>query len=131
MDNKWTLHTGMPFHSGALACANVSKLQRGLAKYLIWWFLLLEGIVCSRHILQRVVECDKEVNGIGNGRGNHGPHIRVQGYLKEGNPTPRYLMYKREKSWYMRFPEIDFYTLIYMYFSFYDFSLIKFLGLKG
>ena len=77
MDNKWTLHNGMPFHSGALACANVSKLQKGSIRDLIRWFLPLEGIVCPRYILQVVVACDKEVNGIGNERGNPGQHIEV------------------------------------------------------
>ena len=60
-------------------CANVSKLQRGLAKYLITWFLPLKGIVCPRYIPQMVAACDKEVNGIGNDRGNPRPHIGVQG----------------------------------------------------
>ena len=39
-------------------------------------------------------------------------------------------MYRREKSWYMRFPNLDFSTLLYMPFSFYEFSLINCSGIK-
>ena len=39
----------------------------------------IEEIICPRYIPQMVVVCDKEVNGIGNERGNPRPHIEVQG----------------------------------------------------
>ena len=57
-----------------MACANVSKLQRELTKYLIRWFLPLEGIVCPRYIPQMAMACDREVNVIRNERGNPRPH---------------------------------------------------------
>ena len=82
MDNRWTLHNGMPFHSRLwhVLMSPSSEGERGeVVGNLIRWFLPLEGIVCSRYILQMVVVCDKEVNGIGNERGIPGPHIRVQG----------------------------------------------------
>jgi len=75
--------------------------------------------------------CDGEMNGVGNERGSPGSHARVQGYPIKGKPTLWYIMYRREKSWYMRCPDLDFSSLLYMNFCFYDFSLINCSGPKG
>jgi len=41
----------------------------GLTKYPIRWFLLLKGIICPRYILLKVVAFGKEMDGVGNEKG--------------------------------------------------------------
>jgi len=59
MDNNMATSEWHALPWWALACASVSKLQRGLAMYVIRWFQPLKGIVCPRYIPLMEVASDK------------------------------------------------------------------------
>ena len=78
-----------------------------------------------------VVACDKVMKGIGDEKGQAWATCQRTRVANKGNPTLGYIMYRREESWCVIYPSLDFSTLPHMPFAFYDFSFINCLGLKG